>query len=175
MSQYTKYDKNPLYEKSLRNIKYLPYDETNNIDDKLVDFFNTMIVRRDTNYYEMSRSKSNYPMENSDILNSVRNELNDYVRLYNDWTNTLDKIMLINKDSRYSEYRYMVNHYTIPEIIRLNKLIYLYNSISNDVKPQNNKNNINRIILLIGLIIFIIILLLFIDGISYKRYYTNNN
>ena len=167
MSQNTKYDENPLYEKNLRNIKYLPYDDTNNINDKLVDFFNTMIVRRDTNYYEMSRSRSNYPMENTDILNSVRNELNDYIRLYNDWTTALDKIMYNNKDLKYEEYRYMVNHYIIPEIIRLNKLIYLYNSISNDVKPKNNKNNINKIILLIGLIIFIIILV-----INRKNYYS---
>jgi len=156
-----KYDQNPLYEKSLRNIKYLPYDSSGIITDDLIDFFNTMIVRRDTEYYEKSRSKSNFPMENSDILNSVRNELNDYLQLYNKFTNSLNNIDKSNwsQSNKYEEYKYMINKYTIPEIIRLNKLIYLYISVPNNV-PSPTKYNMNRYLLFIGLIIFLTIIIL---------------
>ena len=161
-----KYDQNPLYEKSLRNIKYLPYDSKNKITNDLVDFFNAMIVRRDTEYYEKSRSKSNYRMENSDILNSVRNELKDYLKLYNDWSNKLEEIIREDKDPKYEEYKYMVNQYTIPEIIRLNKLIYLYISIPNKEPKINMMKEGLKYILIIGILIFIIILL-----INSKDYY----
>jgi len=169
-----KYDQNPLYEKSLRNIKYLPYDANGLISDNLIDFFNAMIVRRDTEYYEKSRSKSNYFMENLDVnkissahqpsglMNSIRNELKDYLKLYNDFTNSLNNIdpIMWKQYPIYDEYKYIVNRYTIPEIIRLNKLIYLYISIPNNVPKDNIKKNINNYIIIIGIIILLIILFL---------------
>jgi len=157
-----KYDQNPLYEKSLRNIKYLPYDTNGLILNDIIDLFNAMIVRRDTEYYEKSRSKSNYPMENSDILNSLRNELNDYLKLYNSFTNSLNKIdpNVWKQSPKYEEYKYMVNHYTIPEIVRLNKLIYLYISIPNNIPKNNTKKTIYNYTIIIGIIIFIIIMML---------------
>jgi hypothetical protein len=133
-----KYDQNPVYEYKLRNIKYLPYDPNNRIDNKLIDDFNAMIVRKDTNYYGMSRSKKNYPMNHSDVLQSYQNELADYIKLYNEWILKLDSIKETEYDKYLFDYRYYVVNFTIPEIIRLNNIIALQISIPNDI-PQKNK------------------------------------
>ena len=165
-----KYDQNPLYEYKLRNIKYLPYDPNNRIDNKLVDNFNAMIVRKDTNYYGMSRSKKNYPMNHSDVLQSYRNELSDYIKLYNDWIIKLNlfKDSEINSDKYLSDYKYYLINFTIPEIIRLNNIIALQISIPNDILPENKlyKQYINLYIL--GIIIVFIVLLIIVKTNYYK-------
>jgi len=165
-----KYDQNPMYEFKLRNIKYLPYDPDNRIDNKLVDNFNAMIVRKDTNYYGMSRSKKNYPMDHSDVLQSYRNELSDYIKLYNDWIIKLNlfKDSEINFDKYLSDYKYYLINFTIPEIIRLNNIIALQISIPNDIPPENKlyKQYINLYIL--GIIIVFIVLLIIVKTNYYK-------
>lgn len=159
-----KYDKNPLYEYNLRNIKYLPDDPTSQIPSSLIEFFNAMIVRKDTNYYGMSRSMLNYPMNHTDVLQTYRNELNDYLKLYNDWTSALKKYPKSGWSQLYYDYEYLVYHFTIPEIIRLNKIINLQISIPDDVPKEINYSN--YIIVFIGMFICLIIIWL-----NSKNYY----
>ena len=190
-----KYDQNPLYEKELRNIKYLPYDDTSHIADILVDTFNAMIVRKDTNYYGMSRSKKNNIMNHSNVLQSYQNELYDYLNLYNSWNKVLNNIPKSEWNNLLYNYEYLVYNFTIPEIIRLNKIINLQISIPgfagslslfarleetkesllarveetkdpDDSPKQNTKYQTYLMIIFIGLIISIIILIL--NG---KNYY----
>jgi hypothetical protein len=163
-----KYDKNPLYEYTLRNIKYLPYDTLNRIDDSLVDNFNAMIVRKDTNYYGMSRSKLNYPMEHSNVLQTYRNELQDYLNLYSKWIDVLDTIPSNQYDSLIENYKYMLFNFTIPEIIRLNNIINLQISITDDLPKINIKYNLNLFTLFIGIIIIFIILFIITKNNYYK-------
>ena len=159
-----KYDQNPIYEYKLRNIKYLPYDPTKRINDKLIDDFNVMIVRKDTNYYGISRSKKNYPMNHYDVLQSYRNELADYIKLYNDWTIKLNtfKETEINNDKYLSDYRFYLIHFVIPEIIRLNNIIALQISIPNDISKQNKIYDQYLLIYFIGIVILFIILIIVI-------------
>ena len=174
-----KYDQNPLYEKELRNIKYLPKisevnslqlvsNDMSSIFDILVDTYNAMVVRKDTNYYGMSRSKLNYPMNHSDVLKSYRNELSDYINLYRNWNNALNKI---SNKTEWSpllyNYQYIVYNFTIPEIIRLNRIINLQISIPDDVPKYNTNYYTSLFIVLIGILICIIILIL--NGKNYYR------
>jgi hypothetical protein len=168
-----KYDQNPLYEKSLRNIKYLPYDDSGNITNKLVDDFNAMIVRKDTGYYEKSRSKKNYIMENSNILQSYRNELFDYINMYYSWINKLDDLEKSGiKSPKYDEYRYIIINYSIPEIIRLNKIIHNKLSIPDDVKYEFYEKPKYRNYLYLCLFLILIIIAILIT--NSKNYYSKN-
>jgi hypothetical protein len=159
-----KYDQNEVYEYSLRNIKYLSYDPLSRIDNKLVDNFNAMIVRKDANYYEMSRSKLNYPMNHRDVLQSYRNELSDYLKLYNDWIIALDNLNQDQIDDLINDYKYYIINFTIPEIIRLNNIIALQISIPNDVKIEHKfiAYQQNIYIVAIGIIIFVFIMFIII-------------
>jgi hypothetical protein len=171
LSGNLKYDQNEVYEYNLRNIKYLPYDLSSRIDNKLVDNFNAMIVRKDASYYSISRSKLNYPMNHTNVLQSYRNELADYLKLYNDWIVALDKIDKNQTDDLINDYKYYVINFTIPEIIRLNYLISLQISIPDDVNIQNKfiVYQQNIYIVIMGIIIFVFIIFMIMKTNPYNK------
>ena len=168
-----KYDQNIVYEYKLRNIKYLPYDPNSRINNKLVDDFNAMIVRKDTNYYGMSRSKRNYPMNHSDVLQSYRNELADYIKLYNDWIISLNsfKKSEINADKYLSDYEYYLFHFTIPEIIRLNNIIALQISIPDDISKDNKSYTQYIYIYILGIAFISVIMIIVMNTNYYNKVY----
>jgi hypothetical protein len=173
----TKYTEDITYNYHLRNVKYMPTNdatmppnvipntEYNNkwnelllayksIPSNFVNDFNSMIVRNDNGYYDMARSKLNYPMENSDVLSVYRNELADYVNLYKRSQdvrkNITNQNLLIDFDKR-------VNAFTIPRIIELNNIIKKLHRENNVIMVDQIQ--INNIIISVIAIIWLLMIL----------------
>ena len=161
---HVKYTDDSTYNYKERNIIYMPHGT---LSDIFVDNYNSMIVRNNNGYYEDHISKLNYNITNDEILDVYRNELKDYINIYNQYYKERDKI---NNHEQLQKYDEFVNEFVIYKIITLNDIIYDRLKFTNDIIIENNSSYNNILVTtIIGIILLFVIIMTCVHSHKYYK------